>query len=103
MDFDSYLRFVLAMVFVLSLIGLFAWAAKKFGMIPSARHSRGGKRRLSIVEVAPVDAKRRLILVRRDEIEHLVLLGASTDVVIEGGIPAPAITLGPSLPAESTT
>jgi flagellar protein FliO/FliZ len=47
-------------------------------------------KRLSIVEVSPVDAKRRLVLVRRDGVEHLVLLGATNETVIETGIAPPA-------------
>jgi flagellar protein FliO/FliZ len=37
-----------------------------------------------------VDAKRRLVLVRRDDREHLLLLGATQDVVVESGIAARA-------------
>ena len=40
-----------------------------------------------MVEVLSVDAKRRLVLLRRDAKEHLVLLGVAGDVVIETGIP----------------
>lgn len=87
MELDAYLRFVLALLFVLGLIGLCAWGAKRLGMTP--RVSAGGReKRLAIVEVAAVDAKRRLVLVRRDDREHLILLGASQDVVVEAGIPA---------------
>ncbi len=43
-------------------------------------------RRLGVVEVAAVDTRRRLVLVRRDDVEHLVLLGLNNDLVIESGI-----------------
>lgn len=86
MDYTQYLRFALAFVLVLGLIGFLAWLAKRFGIIPRARRREG--RRLGIVEVAAVDAKRRLVLVRRDRTEHLIMLGATTDLVIERGIPA---------------
>ncbi len=86
MELADYSRFLLALVFVLGLIGLFAWLARRFGMTPQVRTSRG--RRLGIVEVAMVDAKRRLLLVRRDDMEHLILLGAGGDLVVERGIPA---------------
>jgi len=85
-DYTEYLRFALAFVFVLGLIGLFGWLAKRFGAIPKV--GRGEGRRLGIVEVAAVDAKRRLVLVRRDRTEHLIMLGAAADLVIERGIPA---------------
>ena len=85
MEFASYLRFILALIVVLGLIGFFAWLAKRFGMAPRVRGGGGGKR-LRIVEVAAVDAKRRLLLVRRDDTEHLILLGPANDLVLESGI-----------------
>lgn len=47
-------------------------------------------RRLSISEQYNVDAKRRLIIVRRDNVEHLIMTGGPVDMVIETGIAAPA-------------
>lgn len=50
---------------------------------------RGGKNRqprLAVLDAAPVDARRRLVLVRRDSVEHLILIGGPTDLVIESGI-----------------
>jgi flagellar protein FliO/FliZ len=88
MELDGYLRFILALVFVLGLIGIFAALARRFGFGYRRPQVRGAARRLSIVEVMPVDAKRRLVLVRRDESEHLILLGATADLVVEADIPA---------------
>lgn len=42
--------------------------------------------RLAVMDVARIDEKRRLILVRRDEVEHLVLVGGQNDVLLEGSI-----------------
>jgi flagellar protein FliO/FliZ len=44
--------------------------------------------RLGVVEQATVDARRRLVLVRRDDVEHLIMTGGPVDVVIETGINA---------------
>jgi flagellar protein FliO/FliZ len=44
--------------------------------------------RLQVVEQAAVDAKRRLILIRRDGVEHLIMTGGPADIVIESGIGA---------------
>jgi flagellar protein FliO/FliZ len=52
-------------------------------------------KRLDIVEQAVVDAKRRLVLVRRDDVEHLLMTGGPTDIVIESGIGAPRTTGAP--------
>ena len=94
MDFGSYVQFILALILVLALIGVLAFIGKRYGLIPSAgRVKMGGNRRLGVVEVASVDAKRRLVLVRRDDVEHLVMLGAESDTVIEQCIsPATATT-----------
>ena len=89
MEFDDYVRFVFALAFVLGLIGLATVALKRFGMLPRVtRQKTGSGKRLGIVEIAPIDAKRRLILVRRDEVEHLIVLGTSSELLVESGIAA---------------
>ena len=102
MDLTSYLKFAVALVFVLALIGVLAMLARRLGLAPRVITNRG-KRRLAIVEVLAIDARRRLVLVRRDAVEHLVLLGATHDTVIEGGIVAPpgASATDPSAPVGS--
>jgi flagellar protein FliO/FliZ len=84
LSLDIYTRFVLALAAILVLLGLFAWLGRRFGL--AGRLARGGKRRLAIVEIAPIDGKRRLVLLRRDHIEHLVLLGPDNALLIEQGI-----------------
>lgn len=42
--------------------------------------------RLYVVEQSNVDSRRRLVLIRRDDIEHLIMTGGPVDVVIETGI-----------------
>ncbi len=42
--------------------------------------------RLGVVEQATVDSRRRLVLVRRDDVEHLIMTGGPVDVVIENNI-----------------
>ncbi len=44
------------------------------------------KMRLAVMDATPVDAHRRLVLVRRDDVEHLILIGGPTDVVVEQNI-----------------
>ena len=84
MGFDTYWRFVLAMAVVILLIAACAWLAKRFGL-GGRFAATAGRRRLAIVEVLPLDARRRLVLLKRDNIEHLVLLGPGSDIVIECG------------------
>jgi flagellar protein FliO/FliZ len=84
---DAYPRYLVSLVFVIGLIGLFAWLLRRFGPPGAMRTQK--QRRLSIVEILPLDARRRLVLLRRDEAEHLILLGPAQDLVIETGIAAP--------------
>ncbi|HEX9835612.1 MAG TPA: flagellar biosynthetic protein FliO [Alphaproteobacteria bacterium] len=88
MDPGIYLRFVLALVFVIALIAAIAWVMRRFNVLGRLAAPRKGGARIGVVEVTPVDAKRRLVLVRRDDVEHLVLIGPAGDVVVESGIPA---------------
>ena len=88
MTAGTYFQFVLALAFVIALIAVLAWAVRRFGLFAHVVPARGSKRRIAIVESAPLDAKRRLVLIRRDDKEHLLLLGAASDAVVESGIPA---------------
>lgn len=88
MEFDIYFRFLTGLVFVLALIGLLTWLVRRFGPARRMLRPRGGQRRLAIIEIAPIDAKRRLVLVRRDGTEHLIMLGTTSDLLIEAGIAA---------------
>lgn len=80
-----------AALFGLALLALLIWAFRIFFGEPGTRGSRRGReKRLGVVETAAVDAKRKLYLIRRDAVEHLVIIGGPVDLVIEAGIkPAP--------------
>ncbi|MBT6441158.1 MAG: hypothetical protein HOK61_01925 [Alphaproteobacteria bacterium] len=90
MAFDTYIRFALALVLVVGLIALVAWFARRFGIVGKLSPGSGtpsSHKRLSVVEACSVDARRRLVLVRRDDQEHLILLtGNGSGVVVERGI-----------------
>lgn len=47
--------------------------------------------RLAVMEQASVDSRRKLVLIRRDDVEHLIMTGGPVDVVIETGISAPRV------------
>jgi flagellar protein FliO/FliZ len=85
---DMYWRFVAALFLVVALIFAVAWIVKRLGLGGAISTGRG-KRRLSIQEVLPLDGKRRLLLLKRDGVEHLLLIGLNDDVVIETGILPP--------------
>ncbi|MAN79272.1 MAG: hypothetical protein CMM77_11590 [Rhodospirillaceae bacterium] len=100
MDMDNYFRFILALVFVIGLIALLAAVARRAGWgFPAAAIKRASNRRLGIVEVTPLDGRRRLILVRRDDTEHLLLIGPTSELVIETGITGPGASFEQTLNA----
>ena len=81
------LRFLFAFIVVLGLIGLTAWLVRRFGASHlGATAGRGRQPRLAVIDAAAVDGRRRLVLIRRDNVEHLLMIGGPTDVVIEPNI-----------------
>lgn len=85
MDPTEYLRFAAALIFVLALIGAGAFALRAFGFM-SQGSRRQGDRRLSITESLLVDARRRVVLIRRDDREYLLLLSPHGDTIIDSDI-----------------
>lgn len=81
------LWFFIAFVIVLALIGLATWLVRRFGGAAlGSSASRGRMPRLAVIDAAAVDGRRRLVLVRRDNVEHLLMIGGPTDVVVEPNI-----------------
>ena len=79
--------FILAFVFVLALIGLAAWLVRRYGGNRlGANSARGRMPRLAVIDAAAVDGRRRLVLVRRDNVEHLIMIGGPSDIVVEPNI-----------------
>jgi hypothetical protein len=79
-------RFFIAFLIVLALIGLTAWLVRRFGANRLGGATRGRQPRLAVIDAASVDGRRRLVLIRRDNTEHLLMIGGPTDVVIEPNI-----------------
>jgi len=87
-EFEQTARAVFALIAVVGLIGLLGLAVRRFA--PQAMIGARSGKRLAVVEALTLDPKRRLVLVRRDGVEHLVLLGPETAMVVERGITPPA-------------
>lgn len=83
---NTVLNVLFALGVVLVLIVLGVWLLK---MISNASGNavRGRNRRLAVVDTLALDQKRQLVIIRRDDVEHLILTGGPQDVVIETGIP----------------
>jgi hypothetical protein len=81
------LTFFFAFVAVLALIGVAAWLVRRFASNRlGANTNRSRMPRLAVIDAAAVDGRRRLVLVRRDNIEHLLMIGGPTDIVVEPNI-----------------
>ncbi|MBH5401922.1 flagellar biosynthetic protein FliO [Bradyrhizobium sp. CNPSo 4010] len=83
----SPITFIVAFIVVLALIGVAAWLVRRFaGSRIGANTQRGRMPRLAVIDAAAVDGRRRLVLVRRDNVEHLLMIGGPTDIVVEPNI-----------------
>ena len=79
--------FFFSFIAVLALIGLAAWLVRRFATSRlGANTNRGRMPRLAVIDAAAVDGRRRLVLVRRDNVEHLLMIGGPSDIVVEPNI-----------------
>ena len=106
MDLFNLFQYATALILVLAL-ALLALLARRYGNNPQAfKQQLGGKwsnwnkwdfkapeKRLSIVETLMLGPKQRLIIIRRDNVEHLVVVTADSACVVENNIPAPSSKL----------
>ena len=81
MDATDYLRFIMALAFVLVLMLIFAQLAKRYGWGKAMLNTPG--KRLSVLETRVLDARHKLMLVKCDDREHLLLLGPQGQSVVE--------------------
>lgn len=79
MELLDWARALFALIATLALIGGAAYAARRLGMLqPNAQ----GPRRMKITETLMLDPRRKLIIVRCDAREHLILLGPTGDRIV---------------------
>ena len=79
---------ILAFVIVLALMMACVWLVRRFGGTRLGTPSARGRQppRLAVIDTVFIEGRRRLALIRRDNVEHLILIGGPTDVVIEQNI-----------------
>lgn len=85
-DGPALLQALLALIFVLCLIGLTAVAARRY-MPLLDRKLALPNRRLQVVETLPLDPQHRAVLLRCDDTEHLVVLGTGGMAVLSSSKP----------------
>jgi flagellar protein FliO/FliZ len=89
MDGLALLRALGALLLTLALLIGFAMLMRRYGhklgvlgfAVPASK-----SKRLSVTEIQSVDARHRLMLVRRDDVDHLILIGPTGTTVIESKI-----------------
>lgn len=81
------LTIILALIFVIALMGGLVFVLKKLGLAGPVMSPLNGKRRLSVTEILPLGPTHRAILLKRDQVEHLVILGPNGETVVESNIP----------------
>jgi flagellar protein FliO/FliZ len=100
---QSGLKVVLFVIVALGLLALAFWLLRRFGggrLVSGA--TRGRQPRLAVIDQATVDSRRRLVLIRRDNVEHLLIIGGPSDVVVEQNIVRAATALRETGPARPT-
>jgi hypothetical protein len=82
---NTFLTAIFALGAVIVAILLVLWLLKVLSRA-SGNMTRGRNRRLAVVDSLALDPKRQLLIIRRDNVEHLILTGGPQDVVVETGI-----------------
>jgi flagellar protein FliO/FliZ len=88
MEFIDLLRYFGALLLVLAMVGGAGLLARRFG-VPGVTRAASQKR-LAIVESLMVGPRQKLFIVRRDNVEHLILSGPEGATVLENGFTPPA-------------
>jgi flagellar protein FliO/FliZ len=78
-DLFQFAKVLFALVATLALIAGVAWVARRFGMV---RAGGASERRLQVSESLMLDPRRRLVIVRCDGREHVLLLSPMGDRIV---------------------
>ena len=85
----------ISVVLLIGVCGLGFWFLRQsLGMEGMPMFAPKQRRRLGVVESTAINGRRRLLLVRRDNVEHLIMIGGPVDMLVENNIaynPRPAI------------
>ena len=95
--FLAVLQTIFGLVVTLGLVGLAAYAARRWGPVGMLQVRPAGERRLAILESLNLDPTRRLVLIRLDQEERLLLLGEGRMLDHKGVYTAPPVSQGDPL------
>lgn len=82
MDMEMIIRAVLSLTLVVGLIGLVAISYKKYFLNKNIMN-KNAEKKLKIEEVLYIDSKRKLVLVKKDEKDILLLISPNSETVIK--------------------
>ena len=87
--------YAMSIILLIAATGLGLWFLRQSLGLGSVPLFTPRQRRLGVVESTSIDGRRRLLLVRRDNVEHLIMTGGPVDMLVESGIPiAPPALIG---------
>ena len=97
---DSGLAQIALAIAAIALVALIAYIAYRSVFSHRLRVPGGRTRqpRLGVVDAFSVDGQRQLVLIRRDNVEHLIMIGGPNDVVVESEIVRMAASAPPPPP-----
>jgi hypothetical protein len=110
-EISAPVQYLIAFIIIFVLLALFAIVLRRVtaprGSTANQAGSRSRQPRLGVIDSFDIDRKRQLVLVRRDHVEHLIMIGGPNDVVIESSIirnaqrsappPGPPASIGDAL------
>ncbi|PWE17545.1 hypothetical protein DDZ18_07695 [Marinicauda salina] len=102
MDLLDYFRYIAALVLVLGLLAGFAYILRRGwaqGFLPGLPGAHA-ERRMRIVESLVIDPRRRVAIVEVDDVEHVLLLGAANETLLDA---RPAPKFEPVAPDDAET
>lgn len=83
LPFEVYSQYLTGLGLVLLLIGGLAWGLQKTPVFGPKRSRRTDKKSLHLVSSLALDPKRRLVVVAYNGQRHLILLGLTSELLIE--------------------
>lgn len=88
----AMLEWIAGILIVVALLGMGAWLLRGYlpsGAVSEAIFGHRPERRIGVSETVNVDGRRKLMLIYRDGVEHLVMTGGPIDMVLEQNIQPP--------------
>lgn len=100
--YGSLLMWAIIIIAGLLVLWLVVKLLRKLSLGTFIAGGKNRKMRLAIMDATPVDNNRQLVLIRRDDVEHLILIGGPNDLVVEQNIRPHSYQTRPAQQAEAS-